>query len=82
MSTFEITYGELERTLSGVFHWFDVRSGETEARVGVGLSHGVRRQWGLGGVPDAEHVEETERRVAVGHLKDHHVDLPLRGAGG
>ena len=71
MPTFEIRYGAFERTPSGVFHWFDVRCGDVEERVGVGIGRSVRRQWDLGNVEDAQAVQDIERRVAVRYLKDH-----------
>lgn len=68
MPTFEIRYGEFGRTLSGGFHWFDIRCGDAEARLAVGLSDLVRRQWCL---PGPEELGEVERRVVVGYLKEH-----------
>jgi hypothetical protein len=68
MPTFEIRYGEFERTLSGGYHWFDVRCGDAEARLAVGLSDLVRGQWRL---PGPEEMGEVERRVVVGYLKEH-----------
>lgn len=70
MPAFEIRYGGFRRdaSLRAGFHWFHVRSGETQERVAVGLTDGVRDQWAFAQRPNAE---EIELRTAVSHLKQH-----------
>jgi hypothetical protein len=70
MPSFEIRYDDLVRDPSrrSAFHVFHVRSGDTEAILSVGITDPLRRQWRLDNRADAE---EIERRVVIGHLKEH-----------
>lgn len=70
MPTFEIRYAAFRRdaSLRAGFHWFDVRSGQTDERVAVGLTDRLRDQWALAQRPNAQ---EIELRTAVSHLKQH-----------
>lgn len=70
MPSFEIRYGEFERkaTAHVSFHHFDVRCGDTEARLAVGVTDKVWWEWDID-------RQEVEHRLALRHLKGHLASL-------